>query len=135
MRRVVKLGLQAFLGLALVGLAVPAGAGPFDKIKKSASETTKKADDAADKTGKAADDVSNTAGGTNAGAKSEGGSPAQSGSAAKETGGTTSKTSGSGDKVSSVSTKFDFVPGDSVMFYRRLHAGRAGRVPGALEAR
>ena len=128
MRRELKVGLKVLIGLALVGLAVPAGAGPFDKVKKSASETTKKAGDAADKTSKAADDVSNAAG-KDAGAKSEGGSPAESGSAGKETGGSASKTSGSSEKVSSVSTKFDFVSGDSLMFFDDFTRDDLGEFP------
>jgi outer membrane protein OmpA-like peptidoglycan-associated protein len=120
MRRVVKLGLQVFLGLALVGLAVPAGAGPFDKVKKSA-------DKAADDTKKATEDAKKT---TESSGDTKGkSSGAESGGASGESAAKPGASSGSGDKVSSVSTKFDFVPGDSVMFYDDFTQDELGEFP------
>lgn len=120
MRRELKLGLQVFLGLALVGLAVPAGAGPFDKVKKSV-------DKAADDTKKATEDAKkSTESSGDAKGKSSG---AESGGASSESAAKPGASSSDGGKVSSVSTKFDFVPGDSVMFYDDFTQDELGEFP------
>jgi len=116
MRRVPKFGWLVFLGLALcVGLAVPAGAGPFDKIKKGADDATKKAGETVDKTKQDAGK------GSDADAKSE--APASGDAAKGESGAAKS------EKVSAVSTKFDFVSGDSVMFLDDFTRDDLGEFP------
>jgi len=76
-------------------------AGFTDALKKKISDaTTKKTNEATDKATNAADPT----------AKKE------SGEGETQAAKPTAQSSGAGDKVSTVSTKFDFVPGDSVIF-------------------
>ena len=120
-----SLRLNAFLA-ALIALAAgftasAAHAGPFDKLKKSA-------DKAATEANKAKDSAGSTEGtATEKGKAAEGTS---SDAAASKDGATKSAgASGSDQKVSSVSTKFDFVPGDSVMFYDDFTQDELGEFP------
>jgi len=85
--------LAIILAATLCFAASVVHAGPFDKIKKKVESKVE------EKTGKAAE-------------AKEGGE--ESGEAKPSS---SSSTAGSGDKVSAVSTKFDYVPGDNVMFF------------------
>ena len=103
MNRHPKLALALFLvSVALAAIATsrpavrPAYAGLADKIKKKASEATKTVVD--DKSGKAAEKPEAEA------------TPADGGEGAG------AKTPQGGGDIGSVSTKFDFVPGDKVLF-------------------
>jgi len=103
--------LGAILAVAFCFAASAVHAGPFDKIKKKLEKTgedaTKKTDQKVDKT--------------------EG----ESGQANPSTDGSTKPgaSSASDAKVSSVSTKFDYVPGDSVMFFDDFTQDELGEFP------
>jgi outer membrane protein OmpA-like peptidoglycan-associated protein len=87
-------------------------AGPFDKIKKKiekkVEEKEQKVDDKTDKATEAKEGAE------------------ESGEAKPSSGGSTS---GSGDKVSAVSTKFDYVPGDSVILLDDFTQDELGEFP------
>lgn len=104
-------------------------AGPFDKllkkVEKKTDEETKKVDENTDKAAddavdKAAEDVEDAVTG-----KGKEGAEGSGAATATKSG----SSSGSGGKVSSVSTKFDYVPGDSVMFFDDLTQDELGEFP------
>jgi hypothetical protein len=111
MRRQVVLGL-ACLAAAGALASLPAQAGPFDKLKKKVeTKVGQKTDQATDKAiDKKADE-------------------------AEDEGGKAASTDGSGEgpmgsgAVSSVSTKFDFVPGDRVLFVDDFTQDELGEFP------
>jgi outer membrane protein OmpA-like peptidoglycan-associated protein len=114
----------ACLTLLLIGIAclqAPAAtAGPFGKLKKKAKETTQAVDKAIEDTGDAPATEPKTS--------NEGGAEASGGrSGTSSTAGTAG--GGPGAAVSSVSTKFDFVSGDSVMFYDTFTQDELGEFP------
>jgi outer membrane protein OmpA-like peptidoglycan-associated protein len=113
--------LATVLALTLCLAATAAQAGPFDKLKK----TVKKAAGEADKAKESAGEAKGAA--TKTGRDGEG----ESAQATPATGGETKSGSanGSDEKVSSVSTKFDFVPGDSVMFFDDFTQDELGEFP------
>src|SRR3954469_21331260 len=94
-----KMPVLAYVAATLLFVA-PAPAGLMDSIKKKVNDKTSQ------KAGKAVDDADKKASGDKAD------TPPEAGAAADE------KSSGGSrnGKVSGVSTKFDFVPGDSVLF-------------------
>lgn len=100
--------------LALFAWAAPGHAGFADALKKKMAEkAAKKAGDAVDKaTEKPAPPAAPDAG--------EGSERPAGGAAAP---------AGAGDKVSTVSTKFDFVPGDSVLFVDDFRQDDLGEFP------
>ena len=112
--------LRAALALAIVLAwltpAPPAGhAGIGGALKKKLGEAKKKAGEAADQaTGDAAKDVSGDEAGEDAGS---GAKPAGTAAA------------GDGGKVSQVSTKFDYVPGDKVLFLDDFASDDLGEFP------
>jgi len=115
-----QLGLLTLFFLIVTCAPIPASAGPFGKLKKKAEDTAKTVDKAVEDTGDAPETKPNS---TN-----EGGAEAQGG------GSSTSSTAGaagggSSAAVSSVSTKFDFVSGDSVMFYDSFTQDELGEFP------
>lgn len=106
--------LVALLSLAWASQAVVSHAGFTDALKKKISDkATKKADDAVDKTTDQAPKA--TEGDPKALAEANGEAPASAG--------------GGKGKVSSVSTKFDFVPGDSVIFTDDFKQDELGEFP------
>jgi len=112
--------LACFTLLALVAAPV-AHSGFMDAVKQKVKEkTTKKAVDATDQ---AMDDAEKTA--TGKGDKAAPGSDASS--SAKDT--EASGGAKGGGKFSAVSTKFDFVPGDSVLFYDDFTQDELGEFP------
>src|SRR5580765_5823586 len=115
---------RSCLPLVLVAIACAAAtttaAGPFGGLKKKAKETTQAVEKAIEDTGDTPETKPNS---TNEG-----------GAEAKEGGSSTSSTAGaagggSSAAVSSVSTKFDFVSGDSVMFYDNFTQDDLGEFP------
>jgi OOP family OmpA-OmpF porin len=99
--------LVATLGLSL------SHAGIGDKLKKKAEKTADKAaNDAVDKAGSSLD-------GEDAKSPENAGQPA----------GTTGADAAAGAKVSDVSTKFDFVPGDMVLFFDDFSQDELGEFP------
>ncbi len=99
------------IALALATLPVDGRAGLGDKLKKKATDKANKtADDALNKT--TGDDESK-----DASTSSESGEPAAT------------KDAGDGAQVSSVSTKFDYVPGDKVLFYDDFTQDELGEFP------
>jgi len=97
-------------------LAAPAvQSGPFDKLKKKAE---KKAEETTDKVTDAA---------------VEGAAPGKGEAASQDSGAAATtkpgSASGSSEKISSVSTKFDFVPGDSVIFLDDFTQDDLGEFP------
>lgn len=127
MNRGVRRALFA-VGLFLVAIAFAApktDAGPFDKLKKKIEKkATEKTDQAIDKNiDKAADGAEATSTGKEEGAEGEDSNAAASGKSAGEGKG------GAGGKVSAVSTKFDFVPGDSVMLLDDFSQDELGEFP------
>ena len=117
----------ALLGLVSVAvgaalLAAPAHAGVFGKLKKKAETTvTKKTDQAVDDAveKKPANAEPTPAAGTKSGEEAKGGEAATSGESAK----------GSGGTLSSVSTKFDFIPGDHLIFLDDFAQDELGEFP------
>jgi hypothetical protein len=108
------------VGAAL--LAAPAQAGVFGKLKKKAEttvtkETDQAVDDAVEKKPANAEPV--PAAGTKSGEGTKGSEEAKGGEPAKDDGGT----------LSSVSTKFDFVPGDHVIFMDDFTQDELGEFP------
>ena len=105
----------------LVLVAVPAAqAGPFDKLKKKVqAKVEEKSDQATDKAVNAADPTAPKSG--DATSEAPASTPAE-GSAKGD------KPAGSGS-VASVSTKFDFVPGDKVLFLEDFTQDELGEFP------
>ena len=104
----------ASCALALLAWAAPGHAGFADALKKKmADKAAKKADAAVDKAtekpGQAA-------------------TPGEDAQGEKAAGGTAAP-AGAGDKVSTVSTKFDYVPGDSVLFVDDFRQDELGEFP------
>jgi len=113
--------------IALVLLAAtPSGhAGLGDALKKKVGDkATKKAEEAVDK---AVDKPATPA--TETGASTTGESGSAGAAATGEEGKASGAAAGSADKVSAVSTKFDFVPGDSVIFLDDFKQDELGEFP------
>jgi outer membrane protein OmpA-like peptidoglycan-associated protein len=107
-RNTVAFGLAA-LAVAIALATTPAQAGPFDKLKKKIeTKVTEKTDRATDK---AVDRKANDADET---------SQTEAAAEGKE---------GAGGTLSSVSTKFDFVPGDRVIFVDDFTQDELGEFP------
>jgi len=122
MNRLRRLCSLVFLSVALVWLASgsPSRAGLADALKKKITDkATKKAEDTVDK---AADKKPATP--ATSGEKDEG-ETAEGDKAGKSEG----DAAGGDGKVSSVSTKFDFVPGDKVMFIDDFKQDDLGEFP------
>jgi outer membrane protein OmpA-like peptidoglycan-associated protein len=114
MMRFYRLGaLAATLAVALVSLPAPAAAGLGDKLKKKAQDKAEQK--AVDKIGKTAGDAKGGAENPATGAE-PGASPGGSAAAPDE-------------KVSAVSTKFDYVPGDKVVFFDDFTRDELGEFP------
>src|SRR5688572_4119079 len=111
-----RIGLSFALIAVLVFAATPdAGAGLGDKLKKKVTgKAEKKAEDTVDK---ASDDATKKAEGEDGGAASDDASVEK-----------TDAPRGSGD-VASVSTKFDYVPGDKVLFFDDFSQDELGEFP------
>jgi outer membrane protein OmpA-like peptidoglycan-associated protein len=110
--------LVAILTLTLCLAASSVHAGPFDKIKKKVEKKIdEKSDAAADGTAKKSADKPD---GTSAGKRTKGGEDAVPSAPAK---------SASDEKVSSISTKFDYVPGDSVILFDDFTQDELGEFP------
>ena len=110
--------LLPFILVAIACVASPAAmAGPFGKLKKKAEDTAKTFDKAVEGTS----DTPETKPKQDGGAEANGG-----GSGTSSTAGATG---GGSAAVSSVSTKFDFVSGDSVMFYDSFTQDELGEFP------
>jgi OmpA-OmpF porin, OOP family len=120
--RLQGVALACLVATALSAIAT-ADAGPFDKLKKKvADKVSKKADQETDEAidknvNKASDEVTG---------KKEGGEAA---APASEGAGDAAEPKGSGGKVSSVSTKFDYVPGDSVILIDDFTLDDLGEFP------
>ncbi|HEU4334433.1 MAG TPA: OmpA family protein [Candidatus Eisenbacteria bacterium] len=100
--------------LATAALPLPSHAGPFDKLKKKVEKkASEKADQAIDKAGESA-----------TGREAEGGEPAS-----EAAGETPAPKGAAGGTVSSVSTKFDFVSGDSVILWDDFTQDELGEFP------
>src|SRR6266850_3688800 len=114
--------VAAFVALFLCFAASTGHAGPFDKVKKKVEGKAK------EKSDKATDDAVNDASGA---APGKGNAKEESGQANPSTDGSTKPgaSSASDAKVSSVSTKFDYVPGDSVMFFDDFTQDELGEFP------
>jgi hypothetical protein len=107
--------LAAAALLLAAGLpAAPGHAGPFDKLKKKVEKK------ATEKVDKAADDAVGTAAGETKPAETDAEAPSDAPAESKK---------GSGGTVSSVSTKFDYVPGDSVIFWDDFTQDELGEFP------
>lgn len=109
------------LGLCAFALLVSAGAsqaGFGDALKKKVDKATKKAEEAVDKATDKTDKATTPA-------ESAEGEKGEKGAAAAGEGGA----GGAGGKVSAVSTKFDFVPGDKVMFIDDFTQDELGEFP------
>ena len=120
--RLVGTRVLACIVLLILALAPAGEAGLTDRIKKKIDDKAgKKAEDAIDKaTQKPAEMPAEKAAETGTGAEKEGtADAAKSGGAAGTSGG----------KVSAVSTRFDFVPGDSVMFVDDFTLDELGEFP------
>ena len=114
-----RAGFMVVCLVALVWAAIPAAqAGPFGKLKKKAEDTAKTVDKAVEETG----DTPETKPKSEGGAEASGGGSGTSSTAGAAGG-------GSSAAVSSVSTKFDFVSGDSVMFYDSFTQDDLGEFP------
>ena len=118
MRRATNVEFLMAAMLLLVLAASTAWAGPFDKLKKKVEEAT------GTKVETKPDVGAKPAPGTEAGAATTGGETKPA------TGDATSDAKGGGGgKVSSVSTKFDFVPGDSVLLIDDFTQDDLGEFP------
>jgi len=105
--------LFVLLGMASASVG---HAGLGGALKKKLGDKAKKVEEAVHKEGEDAEE---------AGRKGEANADGDSAPAATGTGGT----AGAGDKVSTVSTKFDFVPGDSVLFLDDFTLDELGEFP------
>jgi OOP family OmpA-OmpF porin len=107
-------GLRAVLAtmivLSAIGSAIEGFAGIGDAIKKAGDKATKKAEEAADNTK------------TDKAPQAPSGGEGSSASSGKASGAPATK-------VSSVSTKFDYVPGDSVIFFDDMKQDELGEFP------
>jgi OmpA-OmpF porin, OOP family len=126
MSRAIRMGTCTTILLLLgVFTGVPAShAGPFDGLKKKAGkEATKTADKAVE------EGVSGAAGEISPKESGEvvGGTPA--GEKSAPVGGSSDAKPGSTEKVSAVSTKFDFVSGDSLLFFDDFTQDELGEFP------
>jgi hypothetical protein len=113
--------VPALLTLAVGFVAPDVHAGPFDKVKKKVEA----------KAGKKVDEKTDDAVGTGV-EKATGKGSGVEGSAAESSeaaGGPEGAKGSSGGSVSSVSTKFDFVPGDSVLFLDDFTQDELGEFP------
>ncbi len=117
-RRQFEALLLAVITLAATLLASGADAGLGDKLKKKVQDAGKKAEEKVDKTMGDAEGAATGEEGAEAG-DSESESAKSDGAAS----------SGSDTKVSAVSTKFDFVPGDSVIFADDFTQDELGEFP------
>jgi outer membrane protein OmpA-like peptidoglycan-associated protein len=107
--------LIVVLGLSILAPVSTSHAGIGDKLKKKAQkEAEKQTDEAVDKATGAAGDTSGVQGG-NTGEQE----PAKPGDAS----------AGKGGELSSVSTKFDYVPGDSVILFDDFTQDELGEFP------
>ena len=116
------------LGVLLASAAAaPAGAGPFDKLKKKVEKkASERTDRAADKAvDKAADEAEAAVGGKKAPAEGTE-TETEAGATAKEAAPAIAASRGT---VSAVSTKFDFVSGDSVLFLDDFSQDELGEFP------
>jgi OmpA-OmpF porin, OOP family len=112
------------LALAWLATAPAVHAGLGDALKKKVGDkATKKAEEAVDKATDKTEKPAEPSGATTTG-EGEAAKPA-AGDADKPAGGA----AGPGDKVSAVSTKFDFVPGDSVIFLDDFTQDELGEFP------
>ena len=111
------LGLLTLALIVLTWTPAASPAGVLGKLKKKAQETTPAVDKAVEGTS----DTPETK------PKSEGGAEANGGGSG--TSSTAGATGGGSAAVSSVSTKFDFVSGDSVMFYDSFAQDELGEFP------
>jgi outer membrane protein OmpA-like peptidoglycan-associated protein len=116
-----KIGTLAFLCslVSMLALAPLGHAGLTDAIKKKVAE--KAGQKATEKTDKAVDKA--------LGEKEKAATPASSEAAEGGASEASGAASGKGGKVSSVSTKFDFVPGDSLLFYDDFTQDELGEFP------
>jgi OmpA-OmpF porin, OOP family len=115
MKRVIASGWLLAIAAAVVVLAAPphASAGLGDKLKKKVTgKAEKKAEDTVDKT---ADDAARQAEGEE--------------SATEDTAGETTGTAKESGSVANVSTKFDYVPGDKVLFFDDFTQDELGEFP------
>lgn len=129
-----RLGRELLVaGCLLVAVAFAASAvqaGPFDKLKKKVEnkvtqKTDQKTDEAVNKTvDSASDDVEGAVTGKKKEAPTEGTEAAEPGEKA-----TGAKRGAGAGSVASVSTKFDFVPGDKVMFTDDFTQDELGEFP------
>ncbi|HSQ61371.1 MAG TPA: OmpA family protein [Acidobacteriota bacterium] len=111
--RVIAIQAAAWI-LVSASLPAPSHGGPFDKLKKKVEKkASEKADQAIDRAGESASEPDAEAGESTA--ESTGEAPSPKGAA--------------GGTVSSVSTKFDFVSGDSVLFWDDLTQDELGEFP------
>jgi outer membrane protein OmpA-like peptidoglycan-associated protein len=110
--------LVVSLAIAAALLATGAQAGLTDKLKKKVQDAGKKSEEEMDKAIGASEGAVPGAAESEAGA--EGAAPEAAGAAAA---------AGDGSKVSAVSTKFDFVPGDSVIFADDFTQDELGEFP------
>ena len=128
-RDIWKLVIALVLLLVLVPGATLAEAGPFDKLKKKIEKkATEKTDQTLDKgVDKAAGDAESAVTGKEAEAaeESDGSGAAAEGAGEKPAAG---KGAGAG-KVSSVSTRFDFVSGDSLILFDDFTQDELGEFP------
>jgi outer membrane protein OmpA-like peptidoglycan-associated protein len=111
-----SIGLLTLAVLVVTCAAHPASAGPFGKLKKKAEDTAKTVDKTVEQTGDTSEPKPNN---------NEGGAEASGGGSSAPAG----ATGGGSAAVSSVSTKFDFVSGDSVMFYDSFTQDELGEFP------
>src|SRR5690349_4603158 len=109
--------LPVFLIAIACALTSTSSARPFGALKKKAKETTQAVDKAIEDTSDAPETKPNQSG-----AEASGGGSGTSSTAGAAGG-------GSSAAVSSVSTKFDFVSGDSVMFYDSFAQDESGEFP------
>ncbi len=114
------------LALTLLLTASIAQAGPFDKLKKKVEKTTGTGSTTEDVT--KATEAAERALSADSAAASE---PAPSGGGSTEAAGAAGATGAAAapTKVSTVSTKFDFVSGDSVMFFDNFTGDELGEFP------
>lgn len=112
------------LGLLMltIGHAATSQAGPFGGLKKKAEGAKKEAEKAVDDAGKTSETKTQPETGVQAGEAPAGDSPAPAGDPS------TAGTPGGGG-VSTVSTKFDFVPGDSVLLLDDFTQDELGEFP------
>jgi OmpA-OmpF porin, OOP family len=104
----------------LTGAASPAHSGPFDRIKKAGQKATKEVERTIEDAGIEAGETAPETGEEKTGGTPAGENSAPAGGGAAE---------GGGASVSSVSTRFDFVPGDSLLFLDDFTQDELGEFP------